>query len=59
LAQWRQQDETTRHAAAVEEHCDVDEDENARAIAMILGKASALIHPLLLWKNGLQPEQAC
>ena len=65
LAQWRQQDEATRHAAAIEEDDDEDEDENApiarphsHAIATILGQASALIHPLLLWKNGLPPEQA-
>lgn len=63
LAQWRQQDEETRNAAASEDHDDDDDDENthiarphSHAMTTILGQASALIHPLLLWKQGLPPD---
>ena len=59
LAQWRQQDEETRDNLV-----DDDNDEEAthvarphsHAITTILGQASALIHPLLLWKAGLSPD---
>jgi hypothetical protein len=58
LANWRKLSPETR--PAIEEHDEYDEEQTSRphshAMTSVLGHASALIHPLLQWKQNLTSE---
>jgi hypothetical protein len=56
LVAYRKRQSTLWGQAAEEEDDEENKSTHAHVITHILGQASALIHPLLMWKSNLPPE---